>query len=241
MKWRTKISTKKNGSLYIRGKALSTLTHTATFTEVSFLLLAERMPSKKELALFDMMLVSAVEHGIEVPSAFSSRTSASVGNELQVAAAAGLLSVGKYHGGAVEDAAHMLNSNETPAEIVRRALGTKVRHPGLGHAFYKKTDPRTEALFKKAKLLGIPQTHIARIREIQAELKKQSGKELPINIDGALAALLLALKFDPHIANGIFALARMPGILAHAVEERTHEKPYRRLPDEDVEYYGSKI
>ena len=237
-KWKTAISQHKNGELYIRGHALTDLMECMTFPEAVFLMFGERLPTPQELELFNMMLVSAIEHGVEAPSAFSARVSASVGNPLHVAAAAGLLSVGQWHGGAIEQAAKYFESKESPADIVAEVLAAKKRFPGFGHVIYKDKDPRAEALLTKAKELGIAGEYTARAKKCESELEKQSGKHLPINIDGTLAALLLELKFDSGLGNAFFVLARLPGIIAHAHEEQKNEKPYRRLESSDIEYQG---
>ena len=59
-----------------------------------------------------------------------------------------------------------------------------------------------------------------------------------MNIDGAMAALMLELGFDPLFGKAFFAFARFPGLIAHVYEEATNEKPYRRFHEEDVEYIG---
>ena len=55
------------------------------------------------------------------------------------------------------------------------------------------------------------------------------GKPLPINVDGAMAAVLCELDFDPQLANAFFIMARVPGIVAHVYEERSRQKPMRRI------------
>ena len=76
MKWNTAISAHKNGELYVRGEALASLMQKHTFPEAAFLLFGNRLPNKDELTLFNMILVSCIEHGVEAPSAFSARVSA---------------------------------------------------------------------------------------------------------------------------------------------------------------------
>jgi citrate synthase len=48
-------------------------------------------------------------------------------------------------------------------------------------------------------------------------LARAKGKQFPINIDGALAALLLQLRFSSVVGNAVFILGRLPGLVAHAV------------------------
>lgn len=239
MRWKTAISTHKEGALHIRGEALEKIMLEHTFPEVIFLLLGGRMPSEKETVMLNMVLVSCAEHGVEAPSAFSSRVSASVGNPLHVALAAGLLSTGDWHGGAIERAAQYLQSEDSPEHIVStlRARGEKLS--GFGHKIYKDKDPRAELLLEKAREYGVAGNGVARVRALETELATQSGKHLPINIDGAIAAIITDLGFDWRLGNAFFLLGRTPGILAHAHEEMVNEKPYRRIDESDVEYIGN--
>jgi len=241
MKWRTSISTRKNGELYVRGHALSDLMRNDSFSASAFLVLSGRKPTKNEQALFDMILVSCIEHGVEAPSAFSARVSASVGNPMNAALAAGLLATGDWHGGAIEEAARLLASEKSPEEIVGEVCNSGKRLAGFGHKIYKDSDPRAEALFLRAEELGFSGVSIKKARTLGTELEKQTGKKLPLNIDMAIAALMCEMKLDWRLGKAIFAFARMPGMIAHAHEEMVNEKPYRRLDETDVEYTGPAI
>ena len=66
----------------------------------------------------------------------------------------------------------------------------------------------------------------------------QTGKPLPINVDGALGAILSDLGLDPRTFNGIFMIARTPGLVAHVTEEQTREKPMRRIDPVNHAYDG---
>lgn len=241
MRWKTSISARKDGELYVRGHKLSELMQSTSFSEAAFLVLSGRMPSANEKELFDMVLVSCIEHGIEAPSAFSARVSASVGNPLNAALAAGILATGDWHGGAIEQAAAYIQSSKSAPDIVSATLGRGGRLSGFGHKVYKDKDPRAEALLEKALELGIGKKEIEKARSLGEEFAKQSGKRLPLNIDMAIAALVSALGFDARLGKALFALARMPSMAAHALEETINEKPYRRLDESDVEYTGPAI
>jgi citryl-CoA lyase len=241
MKWKTAISTTKDKKLYLRGESLLSLMEKNSFSEVIFLLLLSRLPSQKEKTLFDMLLVSSVEHGVEVPTAFVPRVSASVGNPMNAAMAAGLLAMGDSHGGAAEACANMLMSKDSAEEIVASARATGAKIPGFGHAIYKDSDPRAELLLTKAKKLGLAGTHVAKVRAIEKEIEKQFKKSLPLNVDGAIAALMLELGFDARLGKALFGLSRISGMIAHAHEEMQNEKPYRRFDEGDVEYTGKAI
>ena len=102
------------------------------------------------------------------------------------------------------------------------------------------SDPRAAAIFVKAKKLKLRSRYTTRAFEIQKELEKQTGKKLPVNIDGAMAAIICDLGFDWRLGKAVFALGRLAGMAAHVYEEITREKPYRRFEERDVEYIGPK-
>jgi citrate synthase len=52
---------------------------------------------------------------------------------------------------------------------------------------------------------------------------------LPINVDGAIGAILADLGMNLAAFNGIFMIARTPGLITHVLEEQTREKPMRRI------------
>ena len=48
---------------------------------------------------------------------------------------------------------------------------------------------------------------------------------LPLNVDGAIAAVLCELDFPPEMGNGFFAIARTVGLTAHVFDEVTRQRP----------------
>jgi citrate synthase len=69
-------------------------------------------------------------------------------------------------------------------------------------------------------------------------LKRSTGKDLPINIDGATAAILCEIGFPITLSNALFMVARLTGILAHANEEITRMSPMRRIDPINHGYDG---
>lgn len=241
MKWKTAISTKKDNEVFVRGRALAELVAEKTFSEAAFLLLKGVLSNENERKLFDAILVSCVEHGIEPPSAFVPRVSVSVGNPMNAALAAGMLAIGEHHGGAIEKAAFLFQQEKSAVEIVSEVVAAGERFPGFGHKVYKDKDPRAELLLEKAESLGFSGAFAKKARECGEELENQTGKHFPLNIDGVIAALMLELGFDWRLGKAIFALGRLPGMIAHSHEEMVNEKPYRRLEEGDVEYIGEPL
>ena len=75
-------------------------------------------------------------------------------------------------------------------------------------------------------------------RAFETALEASLGRRLPLNVDGALAALLVDLDFPPELGNAFFIVARVTGLAAHAHEEMTRQRPMRRIHPTDHEYDG---
>ena len=237
-KWKTDIS--KEGT--VRGYKLDELINNLTFTEMIFLILKGELPKKNEVKMMDAIFVSCVEHSIAPPSITAARISASAGNPLNAAVAAGILGIGDFHGGAIEASAKMMqeNSGKDADQIVKEYRGQKKILAGFGHKFYKDSDPRTIQLFKIAEENGIAGKHVKFAKELEKAIEKNLGKKLVMNVDGSIAAILSDMGFDWRLGKGFFVIPRVVGITAHVYEEMTKEKPFRRLSEEDVEYSGKE-
>jgi citrate synthase len=107
----------------------------------------------------------------------------------------------------------------------------------LGHRIHT-NDPRTIKLFALAEELELASDGVAMLQALAAQLKEKTGKSLPINVDGAIAALLVDLKMPRELANGFFIMARVPGLMAHINEEKSRMRPMRRIHPTDHEYDG---
>jgi len=110
------------------------------------------------------------------------------------------------------------------------------RMPGFGHRVHTK-DPRTARLFELAREAGLDGPHMKAVRAIEKAFA-DAKKTLPINVDGAIGAILADLGMNPAAFNGIFMIARTPGLVAHVIEEQTREKPMRRIDPVNHGYDG---
>lgn len=241
-KWQTKISGEIDGETVIRGYKLTDLISKLTFTQAFYLVLKGELPTEPEEKMVNALLVASIDHGLGAPSTTVARISASVGNPLHTALAAGILATGKLHGGAVQKAAEILQTNidSKPAkELVEEFEKKGKRIAGFGHKIYE-IDPRSQALITRAKEIGFSTKFADYAQEIEKELALKKGKKLPLNIDGALACFISELGFSPEVANSFFLIPRTVGLSAHIVEEKTEEKPVRRLEEEEITYLGPK-
>ncbi len=243
--WKTSITQIKKGEIRVRGYDITELMEKLTFSQVIFLILKGELPNSKESKMMEAILVSSIDHGATPPSSLTSRTVISGGNPLNAAVAGGVLTIGDFHGGAIEECAKMFQKlakkegdlNSLASELVKDYSAKKKRVPGYGHRLHE-TDPRTVKLFKIAEELSFSGKHLKLAKEIEKELEKVSGRKLPLNVDGAIAAIVSDMGFDWRLGKGFFIISRVPGLVAHAYEELTREKPMRRLGNTDFEYDG---
>src|SRR5262249_51780275 len=124
---------------------------------------------------------------------------------------------------------------EAARRITEIAKAQKRRLPGFGHRVHTLADPRTGLLFGMAEESGIAGTGIRFIQSLK-EAIAQHIRPLPINIDGALAAVLFDMGFPPPFGKLVFIIGRVAGLTAEVAEEHAREKPMRvRIP---VDYDG---
>jgi citrate synthase len=249
MEWKTKITKVEANHLVTKGYRQEDLIGNVPFSHVVYLLLRDELPTKEHGLMMDAILTACIDHGVTPPTAMASRIVASGGVPLPTAVAAGILSIGDAHGGAIEKGAKFLQDAiammkkenkkiEKIAEIlVKESIEQKKRILGFGHRIHT-SDPRTKKLFALADKLKISSKHITLSKAIEKELERQTGKKLPINVDGAIAAITSDMGFDWRLGKAFFLIGRVAGLTAHVYEEQTEFKPMRKIFDVDVGYDG---
>jgi citrate synthase len=245
--WNTAITSVQPNELRLRGYRIDELMDRVTFGQAVYLALKGELPSPEVGRLMDAMLVSSIDHGATPPSALAAHTVASTGATLNASIAAGVLSINRYHGGAIEGCMRLLLEamgrvdEGSPAELASKILAElkaqKKRAPGFGHRVHT-DDPRTKRLLALADELGVSGDGVVMARAFEKGLEESLGRRLPLNVDGALAALLVDLDFPPELGNAFFIIARVTGLAAHAHEEITRQRPMRRIHPTDHEYDG---
>ena len=123
---------------------------------------------------------------------------------------------------------------EAAARTVEDARTARRRLPGLGHRVHT-TDPRVKVLFDMARAEGVGGDGILFMEALEAEARTRI-KPLPMNIDGALAAILHDMGFPPPAGRFLFIVGRVAGLTAEVAEEYAREKPMRITFN--VEYDG---
>jgi citrate synthase len=126
---------------------------------------------------------------------------------------------------------------EAAAAVVSRWRDRGDRVPGFGHRVHS-ADPRTARLLGIADSLGFRTVYDDAAREVEAALTRTCGKSIPMNLDGAIAAVLCGLDFPAELANPLFMASRFVGISMQAYEERTRHRPMRRIHADRFQYDG---
>lgn len=244
---KTAISQLFRDRILVRGYNLVEMAGRYSFGDLLYLLFRGELPARHEGDLLEAMIVLSVEHSMNAPSTHTARAVANCGVPLQSAVAAGISAIGEHHGGAGEACARLLQEalqaepTKSPAAIAEaivaeyREVGQRL--PGFGHRFHD-PDPRATRLLALAEDWSLTGPHVALARAIEEALREASGRSLPLNVDGAQAALLSDMGIDWRFAKAVFILGRSAGLVTHAVEEMTTGRPFQFIAPVQAEYAG---
>ncbi len=241
-----------NGEPTILGENLTKVATTQSFARiVGSLWLGRPLKSVKTEAVIDQALRLLVDHGPYVSGAVNTIISARAGKDLVSSLVTGLLTIGPRFGGAVNGAARTwfdsVGAGILPPDLVESFAKQKVYIQGIGHRKYRidAPDPRVSILLK---LIGdMPHPHLDFALAVE-KVTTSKKPNLILNVDGALAAILLDLlvheeKLDSdeiktlieaEFFNAIFVLSRSVGFIGHYLDQKRLGEPLFRLPDDQV-------
>jgi citrate synthase len=247
--WTQPITKIEPNKVVVRGYRIDELMGRVPFAHVVYLTLKGELPTEAQGRVMDALLVASVDHGATPPSALAARTVASGGASLSAGIAAGVMTINRHHGGAIEGCMQVLleavarqRTSGEDALTTARALmadyrAQKKRVPGYGHRIHT-DDPRTTRLFAIAEEAGVAGDYVAMAQALQQAMKESLGKDLPLNVDGAIAAVLCEMEFPPEMGNGLFAIARTVGLTAHVFDEIVNQRPMRQISPTAHAYDG---
>ncbi|HZH28265.1 MAG TPA: citryl-CoA lyase [Azospirillaceae bacterium] len=252
--WSTAIIEMQPGMIRLRGYAIEDLIGRVSFPAMIWLMVRGDLPTDAQADLLGAALAAAVDHGPQAPSIAIARMAATCGVGLNSAMASAVNVLGDVHGGAGEQAAELYaealagmdggrTADAAAAAVLDRFAAAGGRHvPGFGHRFHP-VDPRAPrllALIDEAARRGEVDGRTATIaRAMEDGIASRRGKRIPLNIDGATAAVYTELGFPAPMCRGLFVLSRSVGILAHAWEQM--QRPERNkgpLPRDHVWTYS---
>ena len=237
--WTTEIIDIHPGEITVRGYEIQDLIGKISFPQMIWLMTRGDLPTPGQAALLEAALVASVDHGPHAPSIAIARMASTCGIGLNNAMASAINVLGDTHGGAGQDCMVLYElvrskqdagvelpaaADQALAEII--AANGKIV-PGFGHRFHP-VDPRAAPLLglveKAADEGTVGGGYVAIGREVEAAIRRRTGKPIPMNIDGATAVIFCELGFAPPMGRGLFILSRSVGILAHAWEQTTQGK-----------------
>jgi citrate synthase len=195
-------------------------------------------------------LILHAEHELNA-STFALRVAAATLADLHAAVVAAIATLkGPRHGGANEDVLEMLHEiggpEGAPAFVAARldAMQTlsrqeradpRARIPGFGHRVYRVDDARARVLRETAGTVA-EATGRRRLLETAVAVYDtvKARTSLPVNVDFFSAVVYDALEIPADLCTSIFAVSRVAGWCAHALEQYADN----RLIRPRAEYIG---
>jgi citrate synthase len=251
-RWHSSLTQIAPNKILVRGYPLDEMMGRLGFAEAVYLLLMGELPTPAIGRMLNAVLVSSIDHGVTPPSTLAARNVATTGAPLKDCVAAGILAFGPHHGGDIESCMRFLDGGLTMMRagktekqaadaIVEECVASHTEPPGFGHRFHTR-DPRAARLFQMALELEVEGEHVRLIRATERAIESHAahfGRPLPVNVDGAIAAISADLGFAYELGNAIFLISRLPGLIAHAHEERARQSPMRQIDPKDNDYDGA--
>ena len=197
----------------------------------SFLyLLSGEEPSAERARGLETYLNTVSDHGLNA-STFTARVIVSTRSDLisAVTGAVGALK-GPLHGGAPGPALDMVFEIGTPERaegVLREKLARGERLMGFGHRVYRVRDPRADVLAAAAErfyLHGGDRALYELARSVEATALRllreaKPDRRLDTNVEFYTALLLHGLGFPTELFTPLFAVGRVAGWTAHALEQ----------------------
>jgi citrate synthase len=226
----TSICTSNASSITVRGKDLcNDIIGEWDFTRYFWFLVTGSLPDDNQKFFANAVLCAIAEHGLVPSVAVSRMTIAAAPEAFHGAVAAGLLGcgsvvlgsaevAGKFYAKLVADSAAS-DAKTVAINGIRALRAEKKTIPGFGHPEHSAGDPRANKLLALAKERCIEGPHIAMLQTLRDALPEAMGRALPINVNGAIPAVMLDVGFPLAALKGISLLARTASIIGHLQEE----------------------
>ncbi len=196
-----------------------------------YMLKGGQEPEADIVKIFDTCLVLHADHELNC-SAFATRVTASSLSDLHsaVVSAIGALK-GPLHGGANEQVMLMLSkigTMEKAKTFVEDALNAKEKVMGIGHRVYKNGDPRAAILRKISEQLTakIGKPELYKMSTLIDDTMQEKKGLMP-NVDFYSATVYFSMGIPIDIFTPIFAVSRVSGWVAHAMEQYANNRIYR--------------
>jgi ATP-citrate lyase alpha-subunit len=209
------------------------------------LLWNKKMVTKNEAEIIKRIIMLSADHGPCVSGALGTIVAACAGIPMAQSVAAGMLMIGPRFGGAVTDAGkwfkYAVDKKLSVDDFLTYMKSNVGPVPGIGHRVksLRNPDKRVKELvgFVKSLNISTPCLDFALEVEKVTTVKKDT---LILNVDGAMAAILVDLGFPNESLNGFFILSRTIGMIGHWVDQKRQGSRLIRLFDYLVNYASPK-
>lgn len=169
--------------------------------------------------VLDQTLMLLADHGM-ASSTLAARIAASTRAGPHAAVIAGLGALnGPLHGAASRSVHALLQHADAAGAdaAIAEALRADGRLPGIGHFIHRTSDPRFAIMMEAITESTLNNRRIEIVHEV---VQKTADRiSAPHNIDFSLGSLTYVAGMEPDAGELIFALARVAGWVAHALEE----------------------
>lgn len=191
-------------------------------------------PDELSTKIMDVILITHADHGCNASTFAGLVTQATLADMYSVVVSGISTLKGPLHGGANQRVMAMLNEigSAENAEIwIKDALARKKRVMGFGHRVYKAMDPRAVILHGYAKeITKIAGTEdwleMAEVIE-KAMVESVGEKGIWPNVDFFSGVVMSSMDIPSSLFTVIFAVSRVSGWVAHALEQRADNRLYR--------------
>jgi citrate synthase len=214
------------------------LSHAANFLYMMF----GREPSAEDAKIIDLDLVLHAEHSSNA-SSFAARVAAGTGADLGSCIVAAIATLkGPMHGGAaeaVQKTVEAIGDPDRAIEYIKDRIEAGEKVMGFGHRVYKTDDPRALELRGVARALGHEKGNdrwFQILQAIEQAMEPYRAKGIYPNVDFYAGAVYSLLGIPDEQFIPMFAVGRMPGWVAHVLEQYDDNVLIRPL----LEYTGSR-
>lgn len=205
----------------------------------------DRVYTKEEAQLLDVLLAIHADHGGGNNSTFTNVVISSTGTDIYSSISASIGSLkGPKHGGANIRCSEMISAIEKEIglkasdaqikQVIKRILDKDFYDHtglvyGLGHAVYTVSDPRADLLksccekLAKQKKREDEYEFLTRFEKVAKETLAGNGKTLSNNVDFYSGFAYNMLQIPEDMYTPLFVCARMAGWLAHNIENKMYD------------------
>jgi len=208
-----------------------TLSTAADFLRV----LHGELPDPSAARALDTYFTCMAESGVG-PSAFAARVIASTRASVSASVLGALCAFsGPLHGGAPAGTLDLLDALKQADDLdaaIEGRLRAGERLMGFGHRVFRGNDPRADALRAALRQMDRSAERLAFAERVEASVaavveRVKPGRKLPANVELMASLLLDAVGIAREAFTSVFAVARGPGWIAHALEQQQTGRMFR--------------